>query len=110
MHLPEHVHDAAERLGHRRALAPQGIELALERAVDAAELAELAAQPLALLLTPRERTTQAIALLDQRRNHLAELILAFSEPAGSQLRVVVGLDLPHRGWRLLVRLRGFGVG
>jgi len=36
MHLPEHVHDAAEGLGDRRALTPQRIELALERAMDTA--------------------------------------------------------------------------
>ena len=78
MHLPEHVHDAAEGLGHRRALSPERIELTLERAVDAAKLAELAAEPLALLFTRFERATQAVALLDQRRNHMAELILALS--------------------------------
>src|SRR5262247_2391481 len=103
MQLPEHVHDPAEGLSDRRALAPQRVELALKRAVDAAQLAELAAEPLALLLTRLERAPQPVALLDQRRNHMAELILAFSEPAGGPLRVVDGLDLAHLAWCLLVR-------
>src|SRR5215467_11873476 len=103
MQLPEHVHDAAQGLSDRGALAPQRVELALKRAVDAAQLAELAAEPLALLLTRLERAPQAVALLDQRRNHMAELILAFSEPAGGPLRVVDGLDVTHLAWCLLVR-------
>jgi len=68
MHLPEHVHDAAEGLGHRRALATQRIELTLNHAVEPAKLAELAPEPLALLLARFERATQAVALLDQRRD------------------------------------------
>src|SRR5207253_3925235 len=86
MHLPEHVHDAAEGLGHRRALASQCIELALEGTMDPAKLSELPAEPLALLFPRFERTTQAVALLDQRRNHVAELVLAFRQPPGSPLR------------------------
>src|SRR5499433_129264 len=109
MQLSEHVHDAAEGFGHRRALSPQGIELALERAVNAAELAELAAEPLALLLARLECTTQAVTLLDQRRNHMAELILAFSEPAGGPLGVVDRLDVTHLAWCLLVGSAGLRV-
>src|SRR5438093_761837 len=109
MHLPEHVHDAAEGLGHRRALASQCIELALEGTMDPAKLAELPAEPLALLVPRFERTTQAVALLDQRRNHMAELVLAFSQPPGSPLRVVDGLDLTHLAWRLLVVSAGLRV-
>src|SRR5215831_3358676 len=109
MQLSEHVHDAAEGFGHRRALSPQGIELALEGAVNAAELAELAAEPLALLLARLERATQAVTLLDQRRNHMAELILAFSEPARGPLRVVDRLDVTHLAWCLLVGSAGLRV-
>ena len=109
MHLPEHVHNAAEGLGHRRALAPQGIELALEPAVDPAKLTELAAEPLALLLSRLERTPQAVALLDQRRNHMTELVLAFSKPARRPLCVVDRLDLTHLAWCLLVESTGLRV-
>src|SRR5262249_4442433 len=94
---------APKRLGPRLSPPPQRIELAWKRAVDAAQLAELTAEPLALLLTRFERAPQAVALLDQRRNHMAELILAFSEPAGGPLRVVDGLDVTHLAWCLLVR-------
>src|SRR5262245_17105939 len=109
MQLSEHVHDAAEGFGHRRALSPQGIELALERAVNATELAELAAEPLALLLARLERATQAVTLLDQRRNHMTELILAFSEPAGGPLGVVDRLNVTHLAWCLLVGSAGLRV-
>src|SRR6185436_16635200 len=109
VHLPEHVHDAAEGLGDGRALAPQCIELALERPVDPAKLTELAAQPLALLLSRLERTPQALALLDQRRNHMTELILAFGEPARRPLRVIDRLDLTHLAWCLLVESGGLRV-
>jgi hypothetical protein len=109
MHLPEHVHDAAESFGYRRSLAPQRIELALKRTVDPAKLSELSAEPLALLFARFERATQPVALFDQRRNHMAELVLAFSEPAGRTLRIVDSLDLTHLGWCLLVGSAGLRV-
>src|SRR5262249_2106921 len=77
LELPQQTHDTAERLGHGRALAAQGIELALEAAVDPAKLAQLSTEPLAFLLSLLERAPQSIALVDQRRDHVAELILAF---------------------------------
>src|SRR5438445_510770 len=63
--------------GHGRPLAAKGVELALERAVAPAKLAQLSAEPLAFLLPRLERAPQAIALIDQRWDHVAELILAF---------------------------------
>jgi len=75
--LPQQTHDAAESLGHGRPLAAQGVELALERALAPPKLAQLSAEPLAFLLSCLERAPQAIALIDQRWDHVAELILAF---------------------------------
>ena len=103
------MYDAAEGLGHRRALASQCVELALEGPMDPAKLSELPAEPLALLFPRFERTTQAVALLDQRRNHVAELILAFSKPARRPLRVVDRLDVTHLAWCLLVGSAGLRV-
>src|SRR6266403_5924201 len=77
--------------------------------MDPAKLSELSAEPLALLFPRFERTTQAVALLDQRRDDMAELVLAFSQPAGGALRVVDGLDLTHLAWCLLVGSAGLRV-
>src|SRR4030095_375159 len=98
--LPQQVHDAAEGFGHRAPLSPQRVELALERAVGPAKLAELAAGALAPLLPGCERAPEASALLAERWDHVAELILAFGEPAGGPLRVVDRLDLIHLTWCL----------
>src|SRR5207245_9635771 len=86
-----------------------GVALAREGPTDPAKLSELPAEPLALLFPRFERTTQAVALLDQRRNHVAELVLAFRQPPGSPLRVVDGLDLTHLAWCLLVCSAGLRV-
>src|SRR5207249_4350733 len=112
--LAQQVHHTAEGLCDRRALAAQGVELGLERAHRLAKLADLAAELPTLLLPRLQRTTQAFAVLDQRRNRVAQLVLALGEPPGDPLRVVDRLDLTHLAWclrvlgeGLRVRARGF---
>ena len=75
--LSEQIHDAAEGFGHRAPFSAQGIELALKGAVSPAQLTQLSPEPLALLLSHFERAPQAVTLVDQRWDHVAELILAF---------------------------------
>src|SRR5262245_6110896 len=106
LELPQQTHDAAERLGHGRALAAQGIELTLEGALAPAKLAQLFAEPFAFLLSYLERAPQAITLVDQRWDHVTELILALRQPAGRPLRVVDRLDLTHLAWCLRVGFEG----
>src|SRR5439155_1533754 len=61
--LPQQAHNAPEGLSHRRPLAAQRIELALERTVGPAKLAQLSAEALGLLLSRFHRAPQAIALI-----------------------------------------------
>src|SRR4029434_256176 len=68
------------------------------------------AERLASLLSRLERAPQAIALVDQRWDHVTELILAFREPADSPLRVVERLDLTHLAWCHRVGIEGLRVG
>ena len=63
--LPQHIHNASEGFSDRRTFTAERVELALERAVRPAKLAQFTAKSLELLFSRFERAAQAIALLDQ---------------------------------------------
>src|SRR5438132_9851243 len=91
----QQVHHVAEGLGHRRPLAAQILELALQRAEVTADLAELAAELLAPPLRRLETLAQTLPLRDQRRDDAVDHLLAFGEPPGHPLRIFESL-LPAR--------------
>jgi len=58
--LPQHIHNASEGFSDRRTFTAERVELALERAVRPAKLAQFTAKSLELLFSRFERAAQAI--------------------------------------------------
>src|SRR5437899_8449656 len=117
LELSEQVHDAAEGVGHRHPFAAQLLDFALEHAQVAAELAALSTELLTLALPRLESLAQAIPILDQRRDHATQHVLAFDEPPPDPLLIFERLCLGHLPWcllrvtaGLLFRTRGLGRG
>ncbi|MBI2469112.1 MAG: hypothetical protein HYV62_15070, partial [Candidatus Rokubacteria bacterium] len=87
----EVLQDLTQHLGDRRALGPEVLGLALEVADLLPEVVHLVAEPRALLLGRLELLAKAFAVVEERRDHPTEQVLAFLDPPVDSLPLLAAL-------------------